>query len=115
MHVGLLLPLDVHVHVHMPAHKDAAAEVGGVHCQDQRRSCFESTWHEHDRHGMQELLGMLRRRRYPEMPLQELEKKKLQCSQFGSQFHIRDMVGRGLLAVLDTPAGRMVQVVKQGR
>lgn len=62
-----------------------------------------------------ELIGMLRRRRYSEIPLRELEQKKLQASGLGVQFHIRDMVGRGLIKVLDTPAGKLVRLVKHGR
>ena len=58
---------------------------------------------------------MLRRQRYPEVALNVLEQKRLQHSQFGMQFHLRDMVGRGLIRMLDVPAGRMVQLVKQGR
>lgn len=58
---------------------------------------------------------MLRRRRYSEIPLRELEQKKLQASGLGVQFHIRDMVGRGLIKVLDTPAGKLVRLVKHGR
>lgn len=63
----------------------------------------------------QELLALLRRRRYPEIPLRELEKRKLQSSQMGMQFHLRDLTGRDLVKVLNTTAGKMVQLVRHGR
>ncbi|BDA45346.1 Serine/threonine-protein kinase 19 [Coccomyxa sp. Obi] len=52
--------------------------------------------------GRKELLGMLTRRRHPEMFVKELEKKKLNSSPLGMRWHIRDLVGSGALMQTQT-------------
>ena len=62
---------------------------------------------------LQELLGMLKRRRYPEMFAKELHKKRLVHSQLGMRFHVRDLVGLGTLAQSQTTSGLLLRVVKK--
>lgn len=61
----------------------------------------------------QELLGMLTRRRHPEMFLKELEKKKLHSSPLGMRWHIRDLLGSGALCQSLTTSGPLLRVVKK--
>ena len=42
-------------------------------------------------------------------------KRKLQQSALGMQFHLRDLLGLGLAARVDTPAGPVVRLVKRAR
>ena len=65
--------------------------------------------------GGQELLRVLSRRQHRNMPLVELEATKLSSSQFPAVFHIRDCAGRGLVDVVQAPAGKLVQLVKRRR
>lgn len=61
----------------------------------------------------QELLGMLTRRRHPEMFMKELEKKKLQSSPLGVRWHVRDLLGSGTLLQTQTTVGPLLRVVKK--
>ncbi len=61
----------------------------------------------------QELLGMLTRRRHPEMFVKELEKKKLNSSPLGVRWHIRDLLGSGVLMQTQTTVGPLLRVVKK--
>lgn len=62
---------------------------------------------------VQELLGMLGRRRHPEMFVKELLKKKLQGSALGIRWHVRDLLGSGALQQLDTTSGPLLRIVKR--
>jgi len=61
---------------------------------------------------LQDLLGMMSRRRYPEMFVKELEQKKLNQSLLDSRFHIRDLIGLGSIAKFDTTSGPLLRIVK---
>ncbi|KAJ8749123.1 hypothetical protein K2173_013730 [Erythroxylum novogranatense] len=62
--------------------------------------------------GRKELLSLLNRRRYKEMMLTPLEKKRLRSSPLDMRFHLRDLIGSGHLKTVDTPTGIVVRVVK---
>lgn len=55
---------------------------------------------------------MLSRRRYPEMFIKELEQKKLGQSLLDSRFHIRDLIGLGSIAKVDTTSGPLLRIIK---
>ena len=59
---------------------------------------------------LQEIVSLLRRRRYPEMLQKELKKKKLRTSSLGVKFHIQDLVGLGHLKIITTSAGALLRV-----
>lgn len=61
----------------------------------------------------QEVMGILSRRRHPEMFVKELEKKKLRDSRMGMQFHIRDLLGSGQLLKSTTTSGPLLRIVKK--
>ena len=61
----------------------------------------------------QELLGILGRRRYPEMFARELAKRRLLSSALGMRWHLRDLVGSGTLAQSQTTSGLLLRVVKK--
>ena len=61
---------------------------------------------------LQDLLGMLSRRRHPEMFVKELEQKKLGQNLLDSRFHIRDLIGLGSVAKVDTTSGPLLRIVK---
>ncbi|KAH0470280.1 hypothetical protein IEQ34_000003 [Dendrobium chrysotoxum] len=62
--------------------------------------------------GRKELLSFLNRRKYKEMLLAPLEKKRLRLSPLDMRFHLRDLIGSGHLKVLQTPSGMLVRVSK---
>ncbi|XP_059626039.1 uncharacterized protein LOC132269052 isoform X2 [Cornus florida] len=62
--------------------------------------------------GRKELLSFLNRRKYKEMMLAVLEKKRLRFSQLDMRFHIRDLVGSGHLGTAQTPSGLVIRVSK---
>ncbi|XP_052208788.1 uncharacterized protein LOC127812447 isoform X2 [Diospyros lotus] len=62
--------------------------------------------------GRKELLSFLNRRKYKEMMLSALEKKRLRLSPLDMRFHLRDLIGSGLLKTFQTPSGLVVRVVK---
>ncbi|KAF5182341.1 Serine/threonine-protein kinase [Thalictrum thalictroides] len=62
--------------------------------------------------GRKELMSFLNRRKFKEMMLALLEKKRLRMSPLDMRFHLRDLIGSGKLKTLQTPAGLMVQVSK---
>ncbi|CAL5228660.1 g11830 [Coccomyxa viridis] len=63
--------------------------------------------------GRKEVMGILSRRRHPEMFVKELEKKKLRDSRMGMQFHIRDLLGSGQLLKSTTTSGPLLRIVKK--
>ncbi|XWS36445.1 hypothetical protein CRYUN_Cryun20dG0086600 [Craigia yunnanensis] len=62
--------------------------------------------------GRKELLSLLNRRRYKEMMLAPLEKKRLRFSPLDMRFHLRDLIGSGHLKTAHTPTGIVVRVTK---
>ncbi|XVF81004.1 hypothetical protein PTKIN_Ptkin15bG0121600 [Pterospermum kingtungense] len=62
--------------------------------------------------GRKELLSLLNRRRYKEMMLAPLEKKRLRFSPLDMRFHLRDLIGSGHLKTDHTPTGIVVRVSK---
>ncbi|XP_073144590.1 uncharacterized protein [Henckelia pumila] len=62
--------------------------------------------------GRKELLSLLNRKRYKEMQLATLEKKRLRLSPLDIRFHIRDLIGSGHLKTVQTPSGLVVRVAK---
>ncbi|CAN1245112.1 Serine/threonine-protein kinase 19 [Linum grandiflorum] len=62
--------------------------------------------------GRKELLSLLNRRRYKEMMLALLEKKRLRMSPLDIRFHLRDLIGSGHLKTVSTPSGLVVRVSK---
>ncbi|XP_062080303.1 uncharacterized protein LOC133785052 isoform X2 [Humulus lupulus] len=62
--------------------------------------------------GRKEVLSLLNRRRYKEMMMVSLEKKRLRLSPLDMRFHLRDLIGSGHLKTVQTPAGLVVQVSK---
>eukprot|EP00898_Chlorokybus_atmophyticus_P009177 jgi/Chlat1/9260/Chrsp99S08487 len=62
--------------------------------------------------GRQELTGMLARRRYREMLQTDIEKKKLRYSVLGARFHMRDMMGSGVLLATPTTVGPLMRLAR---
>ncbi|GMI66435.1 hypothetical protein like AT2G20495 [Hibiscus trionum] len=62
--------------------------------------------------GRKELLSLLNRRRYKEMMLAPLEKKRLRFSPLDMRFHLRDLIGSGHIKTAHTPTGIVVRVSK---
>ncbi|KAJ4834295.1 hypothetical protein Tsubulata_028305 [Turnera subulata] len=62
--------------------------------------------------GRKELISLLSRRRYKEMMLAPLEKKRLRMSPLDMRFHLRDLIGSGLLKTFNTPSGLIVRLSK---
>ncbi|KAL3849974.1 hypothetical protein ACJIZ3_011856 [Penstemon smallii] len=62
--------------------------------------------------GRKELLSFLNRRKYKEIALATLEKKRLRLSPLDMRFHLRDLIGSGHLKTLRTPTGLIVRVAK---
>ncbi|KAL5701902.1 non-specific serine/threonine protein kinase [Ranunculus cassubicifolius] len=62
--------------------------------------------------GRKELLSFLNRRKYKEMPLAPLERKRLRMSPLDIRFHLRDLIGSGHLKMQRTPTGLVVQISK---
>ncbi|KAL9264777.1 Inactive serine/threonine-protein kinase 19-like protein [Drosera capensis] len=60
--------------------------------------------------GRKELLSLLSRRKYKEMMLAPLEKKRLRFSPLDMRFHLRDLIGSGQLKTAQTPSGIVVRV-----
>uniref|UniRef100_A0A7C8ZSC2 Uncharacterized protein n=1 Tax=Opuntia streptacantha TaxID=393608 RepID=A0A7C8ZSC2_OPUST len=62
--------------------------------------------------GRKELLSFLNRRKYKEMMLASLEKRRLRFSPLDMRFHLRDLIGSGHLRTVQTPTGLVVRVLK---
>ncbi|CAM9223572.1 unnamed protein product [Discosporangium mesarthrocarpum] len=62
------------------------------------------------RQGRGEILSALKRTRYKEARRDALEKKRLSKSGLPVTFHIRDMLGLGIVRELDTPAGVFIKI-----
>lgn len=57
-------------------------------------------------------MSLLNRRKYKEMMLSSLEKKRLRMSPLDTRFHLRDLIGSGQLETNLTPTGLVVRVTK---
>ncbi|KAK9057386.1 hypothetical protein SSX86_022221 [Deinandra increscens subsp. villosa] len=62
--------------------------------------------------GRKELLSLLNRKKYKEMMLALLEKKRLRLSPLDIRFHLRDLLGSGHLKTIQTPSGLVIRAVK---
>ncbi|XP_070052522.1 uncharacterized protein [Nicotiana tomentosiformis] len=62
--------------------------------------------------GRKELMSFLNRRKYKEMAMASLEKKRLRLSPLDMRFHLRDLLGSGHLKTVESPTGLVVKVVK---
>ncbi|XP_054789990.1 uncharacterized protein LOC129295447 isoform X2 [Prosopis cineraria] len=62
--------------------------------------------------GRKEIMSLLNRRKYKEMMLSSLEKKRLRMSPLDMRFHLRDLIGSGHLQTNSTPTGLVVRVSK---
>ncbi|KAD3338370.1 hypothetical protein R6Q59_026983 [Mikania micrantha] len=62
--------------------------------------------------GRKELLSLLNRKKYKEMMLAILEKKRLRLSPLDMRFHLRDLLGSGHLKTIQTPSGLVIRAVK---
>ncbi|KAJ0956919.1 putative non-specific serine/threonine protein kinase [Helianthus annuus] len=62
--------------------------------------------------GRKELLSLLNRKKYKEMMLAILEKKRLRLSPLDIRFHLRDLLGSGHLKTIQVPSGLVIRVVK---
>ncbi|CAM8925558.1 unnamed protein product [Rhodiola kirilowii] len=62
--------------------------------------------------GRKELLSLLNRTKYKEMMQATLEKKRLRNSPMDMRFHLRDLIGSGLLKTAQTATGIVVRVSK---
>ncbi|XP_057424812.1 uncharacterized protein LOC130718284 isoform X2 [Lotus japonicus] len=62
--------------------------------------------------GRKEIISILSRRRYKEMMLASLEKKRLRMSPLDMRFHLRDLIGSGHLKTDQTPTGLIIRVSK---
>ena len=59
-----------------------------------------------------QLHGLVSRRRYGELPERELQGRKLQRSALDVRFHIRDLVGMGMLERVQTTSGVILRAPK---
>ena len=59
-----------------------------------------------------QLHGLVSRRRYGELPERELQGRKLQRSVLDARFHVRDLVGMGMLERLQTTSGVVLRAPK---
>ncbi|PHU11634.1 hypothetical protein BC332_18564 [Capsicum chinense] len=72
---------------------------------------IEMVWDLTDRsYGRKELMSFLKRRKYKEMVLSSLKKKRLRLSPLELRFHLRDSLGSGHLKTIEAPAGLLVKV-----
>ncbi|XP_020210234.1 serine/threonine-protein kinase 19 [Cajanus cajan] len=62
--------------------------------------------------GRKEVISLLSRRRYNEMMMASLEKKRLRMSSLDMRFHLRDLIGSGYLRTDQTPTGLIIRVSK---
>lgn len=62
---------------------------------------------------MQDVLGTLSRRRYPEIFVKELEQKRLGQSLLDTRFHMRDLLGLRSIEKVETTSGPLLRAVKR--
>ncbi len=64
--------------------------------------------------GRKEILDALSRRKHPEMLAAHLAKRKLRGSPLGVPWHLRDLLGAGVVIQIDTTVGPLIRVAKRG-
>ncbi|VFQ59715.1 unnamed protein product [Cuscuta campestris] len=62
--------------------------------------------------GRNELISLLKRKKFKEMTMVTLEKKRLRLSPLDMRFHLRDLIGSGRLRTVEAPSGLIVRVSK---
>eukprot|EP00245_Coleochaete_scutata_P004603 TRINITY_DN17349_c0_g1_i2.p1 TRINITY_DN17349_c0_g1~~TRINITY_DN17349_c0_g1_i2.p1 ORF type:complete len:294 (-),score=47.37 TRINITY_DN17349_c0_g1_i2:119-1000(-) len=62
--------------------------------------------------GREEIVGLLKKRKYREMLQSELEKRKLRFTELGMRFHLRDMLGSTTLLSIPTNVGPLIRLPK---
>ncbi|KAJ3670606.1 hypothetical protein LUZ60_008032 [Juncus effusus] len=60
--------------------------------------------------GRKEILSLINHTKYKEIMLTNLEKKRLRFSPLDIRFHIRDLIGSGLLKTVQSPMGLLVRL-----
>ncbi|XP_062228985.1 uncharacterized protein LOC133926862 isoform X2 [Phragmites australis] len=60
--------------------------------------------------GRKEILSLLNRRKYKEMPLSSLEKTKLRLSPLDTRFLLRDLIGSGHIKTVKMPTGLLARI-----
>lgn len=60
--------------------------------------------------GRKDILGMIKRTRYKEIRRSALESKNPAKTGLPLSFHIRDLLGLGMLREFDTPAGAFLRI-----
>eukprot|EP00245_Coleochaete_scutata_P004602 TRINITY_DN17349_c0_g1_i1.p1 TRINITY_DN17349_c0_g1~~TRINITY_DN17349_c0_g1_i1.p1 ORF type:complete len:243 (-),score=33.65 TRINITY_DN17349_c0_g1_i1:119-847(-) len=66
----------------------------------------------HRKLGREEIVGLLKKRKYREMLQSELEKRKLRFTELGMRFHLRDMLGSTTLLSIPTNVGPLIRLPK---
>jgi serine/threonine-protein kinase 19 len=61
--------------------------------------------------GRREIASLLKRQKWKEMLLKDLEKKKLRYSTLGINYHVKDLVGKGIVDSVDTTSGKLIRLV----
>lgn len=61
--------------------------------------------------GRKEILKLLQARKHKELSESQLLRAKLKKTKLGINYHLRDLIGIGLVKVLQTPAGRFYKLV----
>lgn len=62
--------------------------------------------------GRKEILSLLGRRKYKEMPLSSLVETRLRLSSLDVRFHLRDLIGSGHIKTVQTPTGLLARISK---
>jgi len=62
--------------------------------------------------GRHEVLQLIARRKFKDVKLDDLNKRKLRSSILSAQFHVRDLAGRGEVTMLASAIGPVVRLVK---
>ena len=65
--------------------------------------------------GRKEVLGILKKRKHSEILVRELMKRKLKTSPLGVRWHLRDLVGSGLVVEIQTTVGVLIRAATSGR
>jgi len=63
--------------------------------------------------GRAEMLSLVRRKRFKQLPKAELEGYKMRRSKLGTLFHMRDLIGKGLLRSVHSPGGEILRLVEE--
>ncbi len=60
--------------------------------------------------GRKEVLSLIQRHKFKELPLTELEGKKVHSSNLGIAFHIKDLIGLELIETLPSRNGTLIRL-----